>query len=308
MNNRFKIAAVLLNYNSEDDLFISASQIKQQKGIDLITIIVDNNSNPENVSKLKEFEQNLDKNSYSGTKDDIYKLIEKQKLDKNKYKIFFIYNDVNNGYSAGNNIGVKIADYLEVDAVLIANPDMRFDDDNYIFHLANVLFSNKKYFIVASKILGLDGEDQNPWREANFLEEFLWPLWKFKKKSYIIKYPQDKIITVPKVCGCCFMAKMSFLREIKYFDENTFLYSEEPILSVQVNQKGGLIAFTPFVQAIHAHKKSEKGNSSKRMLLFIKSRKYYLKKYSGYNAIQLYLLNISYGLLKSIHSIKQGLK
>jgi hypothetical protein len=48
----------------------------------------------------------------------------------------------------------------------------------------------------------------------------------------------------------------------------------------------------------------EKGNSSKRMMFFIKSRLYYLKKYSGYNFAQLTSLKISYLLLYLTHFIK----
>ncbi|MCK5538101.1 MAG: hypothetical protein KAI79_14845, partial [Bacteroidales bacterium] len=83
---------------------------------------------------------------------------------------------------------------------------------------------------------------------------------------------------------------------------------EEPILSSQVREKKGEIVFTPFIEAVHAHHASEKGNSSKRMLLFIKSRKYYLKKYSEYNQVQLLLLNFSYAVLAMLHKIKSEVK
>ena len=101
-----------------------------------------------------------------------------------------------------------------------------------------------------------------------------------------------------------FYGKMDFLKAIGYFDEKTFLYAEEPILAAQVKSMGGKIAFNPFIEAVHAHRKSEKGNSSKRMLLFIQSRKYYLKNYSTYNSLQLLLLNASYGLLALAHRLK----
>jgi len=300
------MAIILLNYNSEEDLFVCTKQINKQVGVDLITIVVDNASCSKCVKNIKTWENIFEEKPYSGSKKELFDLIENNKLDGNTFSTFFIYNDENKGYSAGNNIGIKLADYLGVDAVLIANPDMRFENEKYIYELSKVLFSNQKYFIAASRIIGLDGKDQNPWREAEFTEELLWPLWLVWKKSYAIDYPKDNIVTVPKVCGCCFMAKMDFLREIGYFDENTFLYSEEPILSAQVKEKQGAIVFTPVIEAIHAHKKSEKENSSKRMLLFIKSRKYYLKKYSGYNRIKLLILNLSYAVLALLHKIKIG--
>ena len=312
MIKKLSIAVVLLNYNTEEDLFVSVEQISRQIGIDLITIVVDNASSSKCVKNIKSWATTFDLNAFSSSKDEIFGLMENNNLDKKSYKTFFIYNHENKGYSAGNNIGIRIADYLDVDAVLIANPDMRFENENYVYELTKTLFSNDTYAVASSKIIGLDGKDQSPLREANFYEELLWPKMLFPRifntDSYILSYDTDKITTVPKVMGCCLMLKMDFLRTINYFDENTFLYCEEPILSAQIKAKNNQIIFNPKIEAIHAHKASEKGNSSKRMLLFIKSRKYYLKQYSGYNQIQLMLLNFSYAVLAILHYIKSKVR
>ncbi len=53
-----KVAVVLLNYNSNSDLYISTSQILAQKGVDLITIIVDNNSSEDEVVELVDWYKN----------------------------------------------------------------------------------------------------------------------------------------------------------------------------------------------------------------------------------------------------------
>ena len=108
--------------------------------------------------------------------------------------------------------------------------------------------------------------------------------------------------------GCCLMLRMNFLRDIEYFDENTFLYSEEAILSKQVLQKNGHIVFNPNIEAIHAHKASEKGNKYKRMLFFTKSRLYYLRNYSGYNSIRLTSLILSYSILYILYFIMAKIK
>jgi GT2 family glycosyltransferase len=302
------VAVVLLNYNSEEDLFVSAEQINNQINVDLITIIIDNASSSELVNKLQLWSKKYNPDSFSGSSNEILELTTNKKLDRSNFTTFFIYNNENKGYSAGNNIGIRLADYLNVDTVLIANPDMRFENENYIYELSKTLFSNEKYLVAASKVIGLDGKDQNPLREASFLEELFWPRIIFpsifKNTSYILPYKAGEIVSVPKITGCCLLLRMDFLRNINYFDENTFLYSEEPILSVQVKQHGGEVVFTPFIEAVHAHKTSEKGNNSKRMLLMIKSRRYYLKKYSGYSQAQLMLLNFSYSILSMLHKIK----
>jgi GT2 family glycosyltransferase len=308
MTNKYYIAVVLLNYNSEKDLFVSAEQLEQQKNVGLVKIIVDNASCAKKVNKIKKWSKKFTSSTFSGSVSEVYGLMSKCKINQHDFSTFFIYNQENSGYSSGNNIGIKIADYLNVDAVLIANPDMRFNDVNYISRLADVLFSNEKYYLAASKIIGLDGKGQNPLREPEFMEELLWPRQLlpslFKIRPYVLPYETNKVMTVPKVVGCCLLLRMNFLREIDYFDEATFLYSEEAILSSQVKDKQGKIAFLPYIEAIHAHKESAKGNSSKRMLLFIESRKHYLKNYSKYTSVQLLLLSISYTALKIAHKLK----
>jgi len=104
------------------------------------------------------------------------------------------------------------------------------------------------------------------------------------------------------------MIKLDFLKKINYFDENTFLYSEEAILSSQIKSLDGVIKFNPNIRALHAHDMTKKDNSSKRMLLMLKSRKYYLKNYSGYNFLQIIILRVSYTFMQLLHKIKQKVK
>jgi GT2 family glycosyltransferase len=299
-----RIAVVLLNYNSEEDLFISVDQIHKQKNIDLVTIVVDNASNLNSIEKIQKWSKNFASSSFSATTEDTFKKISNNEIDQDVFSTFFIYNQENNGYSAGNNIGIRLADYLNVDAVLIANPDMRFEDENYVYKLTKTLLSNESYAVASSRIVGLDGKDQTPLRESSFLEEALWPLSYVKRISYVLPFDPEKIIMVPKTMGCCLLLRMTFLNEISYFDEGTFLYSEEPILATQVRNNGCKIVFNPTIKAIHAHKASEKDNSSKRMFEFIKSRKYYLANYSGYSKLQLRILKLSYSVLGLWHLLK----
>jgi hypothetical protein len=58
------------------------------------------------------------------------------------------------------------------------------------------------------------------------------------------------------------------------------------------------------VKATHAHIKSEKGDGTKLMPLFIQSRKYFLKTYSGYNWLQIGCLFLSYDVLAIYNWLK----
>ena len=297
-----RVAVVILNYNTAEDLKICAQQISRQEGVKLSIIIVDNASRPESLSHIRAWLADWRPGAISGTQDEVKAWVaqhpDRVELSGN---VYLVAHHENRGYSAGNNVGLRLADELGADAALIANPDMRFEDPHYLAELTKQLFADERNHVAASRIVGLDGKDQNPLREASFWEELLWPRIYLAKLlgagSYVLPTVMEKPAAVPKVSGCCLMLRMSFLRATAYLDEQVFLYCEEPILSARVHSHGGRIFYVPSISAVHAHVRSEKGNTGKRMLLFIKSRKYYLEKYSSYKQWQLQLLKLSYGAL-----------
>lgn len=305
------IAVVILNYNSEKDLQICAEQIANQENVNFFIVLVDNASCTASLNQVRLWLTVWRPDAIRGTEREVNDWVRNNLKHACKPgKVFFIENHENHGYSAGNNVGIRLADALGADAVLIANPDMRIENPSYLAELSKQLFADSQNYIAASRILDLQELDQNPLREPTFLEELFWPRWllrKFSKKiSYIIETHELKPVPVPKVAGCCMLIKMSFLRRIGYLDENVFLYCEEPILSAKVRTEKGCILYVPMVAATHAHIRCEKDNDAKRMLLFIKSRKYYLKIYSGYNKLMRGFLYASYAVLSNYYWLKFG--
>lgn len=303
------VAIVILNYNSENDLRVCAEQMARQVGVRLSIILVDNASRPASLEAIRSWLAVWNSAAICGTVDEIDVWVSENSDRSNKTGcVYLIENNANRGYSAGNNIGIRLADTLKADAVLIANPDMRIENPNYLKELSTQMFVDPLNFIAASRILGLDGLDQNPLREASFFEEFFWPRWVFRRlfkpSSYVLQCVTGKLDFVPKVSGCCLLLRMDFLRTTNYLDENVFLYCEEPILSAKVHAMGGRILYVPSLSAVHVHISSEKGDKLKRMLFFIRSRKYYLQSYSGYNYLQLLLLSWSYAFLAGFNRVK----
>lgn len=304
------VATVMLNYNSEKDVMISAPQLLSQAGVNQVLILIDNASQRGSVELISHWLKEYYPSSVIGGYEEVQKWVGRNIECARKHgRIFFILNDENGGYSAGNNVGIRLADELGADAVLIVNPDMRINNVDYVSILTRELFFDEKNYAVGSRILGMDGREQSPLREPEFWEELFWlreyiPFLQ-KKTSYIIDVPCDAVrMKVPKVSGCCLMLSMDFLKKIGLLDQNVFLYCEEPILASQINRSNGQIMFVPTISAIHAHARSEKGNSSQRMLVFIKSRLYYLDAYSGYGGFKIFLLKLSYYLLSVLHKIK----
>lgn len=306
MQDLIRLASVVLNFNSSHDLAVLLPQLKVQRGIPHAVIVVDNASRPEEVKRAMEIFSQTWPDGVAGTKADITARIESAGPPALAY---LVLHDRNGGYSAGNNVGVRLADRLGASAVLIANPDMRLANPDYAAQLYVTLMGEEQNVIAASRVVGLDGQDQSPLSELSYWEELLWPVVVLRNMlgrpiSHVVVPASDHPVTVLKVSGCCLMLRTAFLRGNGYFDEGVFLYCEEPILSEQVRRARGRIVFQPRLMAVHAHEKKSKGNPSRNMLRHIESRSYFIRHYANYSPSATFGLSVSYALLKLAHRIR----
>lgn len=272
MNNRqtMVIPIIILNYNSSSDCRKCISSLKRQEDIDMEVILVDNRSKEEDLIALRTL--------------------------ATEQGCTLIENKENRGYNAGNNIGLHYASEKGYKYALIANPDMEFPQTDYLLKMAAKMEENEEIVVCGSDIITPEGNHQNPMRESTYFEELFWPITTLrnrkKKAWFLMDYTKSECCE--KVSGCCFIIRLSFARDIGFFDEKVFLYSEEPILAKQVINRGYKMYYLANAQAVHCHIKSEKGDPKKRIYLFEKSRKYYLKHYSGYPQFALTCLYLSY--------------
>jgi GT2 family glycosyltransferase len=306
-----RAASVVLNYNSDADLRVSVPQLCNQQGIWHAVIIIDNASSPDCARRVQEWLSQEYPRAVVGSVAEVHDWVRANpEQTQVPGRVYLLLNPENRGYSAGNNIGIRLANELGAQAVLIANPDMRIENPRYVKELAEVLLAAQSNCIAASRIVGPDGADQSPLREPGFWEEFFWPRFyvaRFLKPiSYVLSIKGAQPVPVPKVSGCCLLLRMSFLQDTGLLDERVFLYCEEPILSAKVRQRGGRIVYAPALSAVHAHIKGEKGNASSRVLISIKSRKYYLERYSEYGFFKRWILSQSYFVLALVHRLKSS--
>ena len=277
-----KVAVIVLNYNSSSDCKKCISYLLKQEEVELDIVVVDNCSSKEDRSKLEQ--------------------ILKDYMNLGNHKITYIPSDVNKGYNAGNNIGLRFASSQGYEYALIANPDMEFPDTTYIKSMILEMERNSEIVVQGSDIVNSNGQHQNPQRETNYLEELFWPLQFLKNKKNKIWNTLDYTRTTfcQKISGCCLLLKLSFLEKNNFFDENVFLYSEESILGAQVRISGKKMLYNSKIRAIHNHIEKKKGNVKTRMQILFSSRWYYLKTYGGYSKFALFLLLVS----KTIEKIR----
>ena len=91
------------------------------------------------------------------------------------------------------------------------------------------------------------------------------------------------------VQGSFMLVNAAVFNEIGMFDDNTFLYYEEPILAEKMLQIGKRMYFDSDVEIVHYEGGTTKRNPKKEKIE-MKSRIYYMSKYKHVNKIVLFLL------------------
>lgn len=263
-----KLAMVIINYNDYDTTKKLVDNIKNYKVLDKI-IIVDNASTDNSYNKLKKLTNE---------------------------KIVLIRTDDNKGYAAGLNYGAKYAmGTLDDPIIIFSNTDIIINSEDDLVKLRDTINTKVK---VVGPVVNEHGNLNRGWKMTTPYIEILsnLPLISryFKKNLlyYTDNYYKDKISNVDVVSGCFFLVDGKTLKEINYFDDNTFLYYEEFILSSKIREKNKKVVINNEVEIIHDHSvtidKSVKRINKYKILKT--SQRYFVKNYLKANIFQLILL------------------
>ena len=269
-----KVGIVILNYNDYKTTRIMLDTIKSYRSIDHI-VVVDNNSKDNSYELLKEYES--------------------KKIDIIKAKH-------NNGYSAGNNVGVKhLIKKYNVDYVIISNPDIIVESE-VITTMKKQMDKNDDIKVLSPVIHELS-KIKRGWMLPTYYGEMITICNTRQRfhKNYGL-YPEshynELLSEVDVVSGCFFMIRADVIKEVGYFDEGTFLYYEENILGNILKKKGYKTYVLNSVSVTHnlsisVDKSIKKLNKYK---ILIKSLMYYERKYNKRNIFAMIFLNILFVL------------
>ena len=266
MDNQEKnppLAVIVLTYNSSEICERCLSDLTKQRGIDLEVVVVDNCSRKEEREKIRALCQ--------------------------ANRCTFLPNDVNAGYNAGNNVGLRYAAERGHAFAAIANPDMEFPEPGYFAKLLAAITVDGQIAAVGSDIQTPEGIHQNPrnYPPAKWQNSFSWIGECLRRKDPAAKTPPwvadpSRTGYCDGLNGCCLLLRMSFLKSAGFFDEGVFLYGEEPILAAQVRQCGMKLYYVADFTAIHNHRKSKEPDYWSTSRHWRHSQFYSLRKYSGF--------------------------
>ncbi len=283
------IGCVILNFNDASRCLTLAENLSSFKIIGII-YIVDNCSNDDSMSFL---EKNV----------------------RNK-KIKFIKSEFNGGFAYGTNVGIKeiIKHHEYISSILCINSDI-IVSETLIEKLDRKLMSTPNLGLISARMRGIHNEEQlSWWNNYSFKENLLSNFYFYAKKKYRnqinYKYSSD-FMFVDCVRGSLMLFKKNALVDVGLFDEKTFLYGEETIISCKLRSSKYKIGLITSDYYIHNH--IEKNSSLvKTKIMMNKSKNYYLKTYFKYSNYKLLILKIfsiySYIEFATISFIKSILK
>lgn len=280
------IGVIVINYHSEEKTIefvrTELAKISEENAV----VIVDNGSTDESRDCLLE--------AFKGA--DQY--------------VFVVPSEENLGFAKGNNLGAEVArNQFDPDVLLFANNDIRIVEMDAVDRMASKLRSLDKAGALGPKVVGLDGRLQSPEPFITFwgrhIGLYCGSLFssKSKKRPFWEEYSQTAGEGFHyRISGSFFMVKAADYSACGGMDPNTFLYSEEMILSERLKGIGEGVYYFPEVSVVHEHGATTRKYYDKVRVRELKyrSEKYYYRTYIGTPRWQFWVADLIYSLKKML--------
>ncbi|MGR2767996.1 glycosyltransferase [Photobacterium ganghwense] len=287
-----KLAVIILNYIDYEQTMLCVNDYLSQRNINMHLVVVDNDSPNDSYSKLSTVYASYD-------------------------NVSVINSGYNGGYSYGNNFGLKFLYNIGYEGpLIISNNDVSFPNDTLISSWLNKHKSLENIGISAPIMLvGGKETDYSAWKSPSFFDDV-------KSTSIILekllgdskKYSNEELCGTDPIVDCLpgslFMVNMEHLVSVGYFDEGTFLYMEEVILSHKVKSLGlnnHLLTEYKY-EHLYSNTISNVFNRLKMKRIAFESKVFYSLKYRKDSAFEVCLLCLSYLLGTALNYIYYSLK
>ena len=202
----------------------------------------------------------------------------------------------NKGFAYACNEGARyLRDNCAPTRILFCNNDLHIVSPNVIAVLDATLTRHPEAGAVGPEILGPDGHRQGPAHYMGMWKRFVWmylstPFLSRRRKRKIFHiYEGD---SAPEgvydfISAAFMLADAESFFKAGMFDENTFLYAEENILSDRMRIIGKCFRFDPSVSIFHEKGATVNAFYGKReqSLLQMRSLVYYYREYRAYSLL-----------------------
>ena len=217
----------------------------------------------------------------------------------------------NRGFAAGNNLGIRwLAEHVRPDYVLLTNNDIHFRSEHVVETLFKTATGHPEAGAVGPEILGPDLRRQGPYRYLGLWDRYVWMYLstpflskKAKRRRFGLDYPEKAEAGIHDVISAAFLlVDMDAFLQAGMFDEGTFLYAEENILSDRMERIGKGFYFEPAVTVLHEHGKTigREHDGKARALMQFESMAYYYRQYRGCSRLSIRLTRVLFSLINHL--------
>ena len=235
------LSVVIINFNTKKlTLDCIKSVIRYTKKIKFEIIVVDNGSTDSSITAIWNI-----------------------KLPITNFKLKIIENKKNLGFAKANNQGIKAS---RGRYVLLLNSDTLVNDD-VLGEMVGWMDNHPKVGIVSCRLRNIDGSEQGTggyfptlirvfsWmtiQDFPLVDRFIKPFHPIHRKFFNMGkefYKSEK--ELDWVTGAFFLIRRQVVKDIGYFDENYFMYTEEVDFCYRAKQKAWKVFYLPRWDILH---------------------------------------------------------
>ena len=217
----------------------------------------------------------------------------------------------NGGYAKGNNIGARwLREHVHPSHILFANDDVRLASERLVETLLETAAGNERIGAIGPEVVGMDGLRQSPEPYMGLWKRYVWMYLstpflskESKRKAFCLDYPEQAGEGFHyKLSGSFLLVDSESFFQAGMFDEGTFLYAEENILSERLSAIGKGCWFCPSVRVVHEHGKTVNANypTITRAMFQYRSMAYYYRRYRGYSRIGTAVAGLVFRIILSL--------
>ncbi len=263
------LGIIIINYNTYEKTIDCITSIKETFKSDYRIYLLDNASVNESATILRD----------------------KYQTD---VSVDLIIENENHGYARGNNLCLRKAKADGCDYAIISNNDIVYKEGAIDALLQDIQENNA--FLVGPRVIKPSGDIQSTvkYHRPSFIEYMMYEtyacnLW--QRKFEMHNRTPEKSQDVYWIAGCTFIVNVDLFEKIGYFDEYTFLFYEEYILSEKAKKAGYRVRYCSDAEVLHYHGFSMGGslNIITRSANW-RSESYFIKNYLRWNYIKRWIL------------------
>lgn len=230
-------------------------------------------------------------------------------------KVSLVLSKNNDGYSAGNNIGIRVLLGMGIEQVIIATNDTELISKNILEEFSKLNLSDVG--IIGADILTAEGSHQNPtlYRPTflyclnmHLYEPMVWlraciyrllPSVESNRRSSTVKKIESlseggvwSASSVYMLHGSFLCLTKSYLNKVGLLDENVFMYGEEDLMSWNCERHGLKRLYLPAIKILHKDGQSTKDIYKEGKDKFVRTMTIKSKNYLARNIGKWFLLKL----------------